>query len=417
MEKAILVTVRHSGEDVDWSIEDLYEEMRELVISVGVEIAGEIFARCPKLSPKYLIGKGKVAEITGIREDENADVVIFNYDLSGTQQRNLEDAIGVKTIDRTQLILDIFAQRAHSKEGKIQVELAQLIYLLPKLVGKGIMLSRLGGGIGTRGPGEQKLEVDRRKIRDRIARLKGELDDVTAQRDARRKNRERFSASTIAIVGYTNAGKSTLFNALTEADVYVRDKLFSTLDPTVRRYILPDNQSILFADTVGFIHNLPHHLIESFKATLEEAVHADILLHIIDVSHPKINECARAVRSVLRELGIEDKPVINVLNKKDKIDDDDVLLADIKRQFESPVAMSALLRDGIGELIERLSLELSRLTTKIKITLPYTEMKKYNIIREHGKVLKEEYRKDSIYIEAKIPAKLASIFSKNKSLK
>lgn len=416
MEKAILVTVRHAEEDSNWSIEDLYDELRELVLSSGVKIAGEIFARCSEFSPRCLIGKGKVEEIAGVAEDEGADVVIFNHDLSGTQQRNLEDTVGIKTIDRTQLILDIFAQRAHSKEGKIQVELAQLTYLLPKLVGKGIMLSRLGGGIGTRGPGEQKLEIDRRKIRDKIARLKKDLDDVTAQRDARRKNRERFSASTIAIVGYTNAGKSTLFNVLTKADVYVKDKLFSTLDPTVRRYVLPDNQSILFADTVGFIHNLPHHLVESFKATLEEAVHADILLHVIDASHPKINECTLAVKKVLKDLGIEDKPVINVLNKKDKISDN-MLLLNIERQFESPVVISALKEDGINELVERLSLELSRLTTRIRVLLPHTEMKKYSLIRQYGKVLKEEYRKDSIYIEAKIPIRLVSVFSKNKSLK
>ncbi|MDP3789961.1 MAG: GTPase HflX [Candidatus Omnitrophota bacterium] len=416
MEQAILVTVRHSKEDTSWEIEDLYEEQKDLVLSSGVAIAGEIFARCSEFSPKYLIGKGKVEEIAGVAQAENADVVIFNHDLSGTQQRNLEDVIGTKTIDRTQLILDIFAQRAHSKEGKIQVELAQLTYLLPKLTGKGIMLSRLGGGIGTRGPGEQKLEVDRRKIRDRIARLKRELDDATAQRASRRKSRERFSASTIAIVGYTNAGKSTLFNALTAADVYVKDKLFSTLDPTVRRYVLPDNQSILFADTVGFIHNLPHHLIESFKATLEEAVHSDILLHVMDLSHPKIMECALAVRGVLKDLGIEDKPVINVLNKKDKISDN-VLLGGIKRQFDSPVIMSALKREGLDELVKRLSLELSGMTTRIKITLPHTEMKKYSMIRQYGRILKEEYRKDGVYVDAKIPVKLLPLFSGNKARK
>lgn len=416
MEQAIIVTVRHPREDANWQVEDLYEEQRELVLSSGTAIAGEVFARCPEFSPKYLIGKGKVEEIAGVAQTEKADVVIFNHDLSGTQQRNLEEVIGTKTIDRTQLILDIFAQRAHSKEGKIQVELAQLTYLLPKLTGKGVMLSRLGGGIGTRGPGEQKLEVDRRKIRDRIAHLKRELDDATAQRGARRKNRERFSASTIAIVGYTNAGKSTLFNALTEAGVYVKDKLFSTLDPTVRRYVLPDNQSVLFADTVGFIHDLPHHLIESFKATLEEAVHADMLLHVMDLSHPKINECALAVKAVLKDLGIEDKPVINVLNKKDKIADS-ALLGDIKRQFDSPVVISALKRDGLDELVERLGLELSGMTARIKIILPHTEMKKYSMIRQYGKILKEEYRKDAVYVEAKIPVKLLPLFSGNKILK
>lgn len=412
MEEAILVTVKHIKEDKKWSVEELAAELRELVISSGVKMSSEVAVKCSEFTPRYLIGKGKVEEIASIAEERNSRVIVFNHDLSGTQQRNLEEVLDRKTIDRTQLILDIFAQRAHSKEGKIQVELAQLIYLLPRLAGKGIILSRLGGGIGTRGPGEQKLEVDRRKIRDRIARLKKDLDGATNQRDARRKNRVRFSDATIALVGYTNAGKSTLFNALTDAGVHVRDKLFSTLDPTVRRYILPNNQRVVFSDTVGFIYNLPHHLIESFKATLEEAVQADILLHVIDVSHPKMMECSEAVYEVLKDLHIEDKLIIDVLNKKDKIDDE-ILLANIKSRFMSPVVISALKKEGLDDLIDRLVSELSRLMTDIKITLPHKDMKKYNIIHEYGHVLKKEYRKDSIYIEARIPIKLkAMLFEK-----
>lgn len=410
MEEAILVTVRHEKEDRAWSAEDLLAELRELVISSGVKISTEVTAKCSKFSPRFLIGKGKVEEITSIAKERNSDVVIFNHDLSGTQQRNLEEVLDMKTIDRSQLILDIFAQRAHSKEGKIQVELAQLIYLLPRLTGKGIILSKLGGGIGTRGPGEQKLEVDRRKIRERITRLKRDLNDATRHRDAIRRHRERFSASTIAIVGYANAGKSTLFNALTNADVYVMDKLFSTLDPTVRRYILPNNQRIVFSDTVGFIHNLPHHLIESFKATLEEAVHADILLHVIDASHPRIFECNEAVRKVLRKLGIENKPIIDVLNKKDKIEDE-IIFSNIKRHFENPIVISALKREKLDDLIDRLMTELSSLMIYIKIKLPHKEMKKYNIIHEYGQVLKKEYKEDAIYIEARIPAKFKAMFS------
>jgi len=409
MEQAIIVTVRHEKEDRDWSAEDLLAELRELAISSGVKISTEVIAKCSRFSPRYLIGEGKVGEIASIAEEKNSNVVIFNHDLSGTQQRNLEETLNIKTIDRTQLILDIFAQRAHSKEGKIQVELAQLVYLLPRLVGKGIILSRLGGGIGTSGPGEKKLEIDRRKIREKITRLKRDLEDATRQRDARRKNRERFSASTIAIVGYTNTGKSTLFNALTNAGVYVMDKLFSTLDPTVRKYILPNNQRVVFSDTVGFIHNLPHHLIESFKATLEEAVQADILIHVIDISHPKVLEHNKAVHGVLAELGIENKPVINVLNKKDKVEDE-IMLSGIKRYFDSPIIISALKKEGLDDLIDRLITELSSFMTDIKVTLSHNDMGKYNIIHEYGEVLKEEYREDSIYIEAKVPLRLKTMF-------
>ncbi|MBN1872365.1 MAG: GTPase HflX [Candidatus Omnitrophica bacterium] len=411
MERAVLVTLKHVSEDREWSVEDLAAELKELATSSRVSILAEVTARLAEFSPKFLIGKGKVDQIGSVAREKGCDVVIFNHDLSPTQQRNLEEVLEIKTIDRTQLILDIFAQRAHSKEGTIQVELAQLIYALPRLTGKGIILSRLGGGIGTRGPGEKKLELDRRRIRDKIAHLKEELDSATRQRHARRKQRERFTTCTVALVGYTNAGKSTLFNALTGSHAYVMDKLFSTLDPTVRKYTLPDNQRIVFSDTVGFIHNLPHHLVESFKATLEEARGADMLLHVIDASNPKIVECSNSVRAVLRDLEIDDKPLINVLNKKDKIDDD-IVLSGIRHHFDSPVIISALKRQGLEDLIDRLVRELSNLMTEIKITIPHDEMKKFNIIHEYGKVKKTEYTDKGIYIEATIPKRYQAIFYK-----
>ena len=264
---------------------------------------------CP--SPEYH-GEGKVKEISALCDAERIHTVIFSHDLKGSQQRNLEEALHVKTIDRTQLILDIFARRATSLEGKMQVELAQLEYLLPRLVGKGIALSRLGGGIGTLGPGETKLEVDRRRIRARIDRLRQELLEISQDRRLKRKKRQEQGLPLISLVGYTNAGKSTLLNTLTNAGQITRDGLFTTLDPLSRQLILPNHQKTVLSDTVGFMHQLPHHLIESFKATLEEVTAADLLLHVLDVSHPKFRDLHDSVIEVLKELGAHDQPTITV---------------------------------------------------------------------------------------------------------
>jgi len=403
-EKAILVTP-YQDQRGEWDSADLSNELRSLATSSSAEVVGELVCNIKKPSPAYYIGKGKVADIALLARDKNADLVIFNNDLTGSQQKNLEDVVGLKTVDRTQLILDIFASRAKSSEGKVQVELAQLEYLLPRLIGSGVALSRLGGGIGTRGPGEQKLEVDRRRINDRIARLKSKLQKLTSQRSMRRKKRERFAVSSIAIIGYTNAGKSTLLNALTSARVVTEDRLFSTLDPTIRTFVLPDNQKILFADTVGFLNQLPHHLVEAFRATLEEVIEADILLHVMDASHPKVEAQNTAVHHVLEELKIENKPVIIALNKIDNLENIQTLRR-LQRSFGGGIPVSALKRKGFDELTMCISERLSGLMTVVNIVLPHTQMKVLSVIYENGHVLDRQYKGDKIYIKAKIPIKL-----------
>ena len=270
----MLVTVDFGSRE-PWTAEERSTELAELAASAQAKVVHQEIVRRHEPSPACFIGKGKVEELALICRRDNIDVAIFNNDLTASQQKNLEEALGVKSIDRTQLILDIFARRAHSNEGKLQVELAQLNYMLPRLTGKGVQMSRTGGGIGTSGPGEQKLEVDRRTIRSRISKLKKDLEKLADRRDMMRSKRSRVPLFTIAIVGYTNVGKSTLLNALTNSDVVVRDKLFATLDPTIRKFVMPNNQKVLFIDTVGFIKSLPHHLVEAFKATLEEAAEAD----------------------------------------------------------------------------------------------------------------------------------------------
>lgn len=353
MERAITITV-DTGRREEWSARDRADELKELALSAGAKVIEELIVRKDRIEPACYIGKGKVDQIAGICAGKNINVVIFNNDLSGTQERNLEEITARKVIDRTQVILDIFARRAHSNEGKLQVELAQLMYLLPRLTGKGIHLSRLGGGIGTRGPGEKKLEVDRRRIRSRITHLKDELEGLMQRRSMMRKKRERFSLPTVAIIGYTNAGKSTLLNALTNSAVAVQDKLFSTLDPTVRKLILPDRRTILFIDTVGFIDMLPHHLVEAFKATLEEVVEADLLLHVVDISHNKAKEQSNAVYKVLESIGAKDKSIVTVLNKTDKVENEAVIER-AKAYFPDAVAVSAIKREGFKDLIDRIT--------------------------------------------------------------
>ena len=301
-----------------WEAEDSLEELAQLALSAGAEPAFRILQERSVPDPRTLIGSGKAQEIREICED-GVDLVVFDEDLTGSQQRNLESALRKKVIDRTGLILDIFAQRARSKEGKLQVELAQLKYLLPRLSGHGSDLSRLGGGIGTRGPGETQLEVDRRRIRRRIGKIEQDLEKVQRHRELLRRHRRRRTLPTATLVGYTNAGKSSLLNALTQAELQVADKFFVTLDPTLRKVILPGGRAVLLSDTVGFIRKLPHQLVAAFKATLEEVRASDLLLHVIDIAHPQWQGQEQGVTTVLEELGVGGKPVIRVYNKIDKL--------------------------------------------------------------------------------------------------
>lgn len=341
-----------------WEVEDSLEELGQLARSAGAKVSKTVIQERERFDTAFLIGKGKVEELKRVTQ-AGIDLVIFDDDLTGTQQRNLERSLGVKVLDRSALILDIFAQRAKTREGYLQVELAQLDYFLPRLVGLGEWLSRLGGGIGTRGPGETKLEVDRRTIRRRMAKIQRELEKVRRHRALLRKPRRRIGLSTVSLVGYTNAGKSTLMNSLTHAGVLVEDRLFATLGPTIRILPLPQGKRVLLSDTVGFIRKLPHQLIAAFKATLEEVVEADLLLHVIDASSPRMEAQIQAVEQVLGELGISDKPNIKAYNKMDLLN---VPIGN-ERFFRDGIAISALTRDGIEELSARIGETLDTLAT------------------------------------------------------
>ena len=408
MEKAILVTVDLENERT-WNKEDRANELRDLARSSGASVEHEIICHRERPTPDLFIGKGKFEELIYLSQQKKADLVIFNNDLTPTQLRNLEKGMNeVKVIDRTQLILDIFSQHARSMEGKLQVEMAQLQYLLPRLTGRGIELSRLGGGIGTRGPGEKILEYDRRRIRHRIAKLKVDLKDLEKRREDLRRRRKDAMLTSIAIIGYTNAGKTTLLNTLTNSKKLVADKLFSTLDPVARTYILPNKLKVLFHDTVGFLYNLPHHLVESFKATLEEVKRADILIHVLDASNPRVHELDEAVYKVLKELSSENKLIINALNKIDLVDNEHHLRR-LEKDFKNVVSISSLKGEGLELLIRKILDLLRELTVEIKIDIPNNRMDKVNLIYEHGKVSRREDKEQSIYIEAVVPVRLKKL--------
>lgn len=405
-ERAILVSIDSGDEQQDRSSLD---ELNELVDTAGAEVVLEFTQKRIKPDPQYYIGEGKADELHIEAHEVRADLIIVNDELTPIQQRNLEDKVSVRVIDRTQLILDIFAQRARSKEGKLQVELAQMNYLLPRLTGYGKELSRLGGGIGTRGPGETKLESDRRRIRDRIAVLNDELESIRRHRSTQNQARSELPYPTAALVGYTSAGKSTLLNALSGSNVLADRKLFATLDPTTRRVELPDGWSILVTDTVGFIRDLPHNLIAAFRATLEEVTNADFLIHVIDASHPDMEVQVAAVNEVLAELNAGDKPIVMAFNKCDLIENQ-YELRNIIANTPNSVYISALTSEGLPQLLNVIQNTLRNLLVRIHIKLPYGQNDLVSLCYDYGKVLDIEYVDNGIYITADILRTIAGRF-------
>ncbi len=402
-EKVILVSACTTSEKE--GIESL-EELEELVKTAGAKPIGRVLQNLDRVNSATYVGSGKVEEIREIILESGADGIICDDELSPMQCKNLEEALGVKILDRTLLILDIFAGRAKSAEGKIQVELAQLRYRSSRLIGMK-NLTRQGGGIGTRGPGEQKLEVDRRIIRDRISWLKGKVEHLEEHRNVTRAKRMESPVPVVAIVGYTNAGKSTLLNTLTDAKVLEEDKLFATLDPTTRNYKLPNGQEVLLTDTVGFIRKLPHHLIDAFRSTLEEAKYSDIIIHVVDSSNPVMDDNMKAVYETLRQLGVKDKKVITVYNKIDKLEFTPETKPIFRDNNADYVVEAAIKKEmGLDKIDEAIESALKSMRIYIKKTFSYAEARKPGIIRKYGQLIKEEYREDGIYVEAYIPKEI-----------
>ena len=399
-ERVILVGVSTSDHD---DTEKSLDELEELVATAGAVTVGRVIQNLDQVHPGTYVGKGKLEEIKELIWETQATGVICDDELTPVQLGNMEDALETKVMDRTLIILDIFAARASTNEGKIQVELAQLKYRQSRLVGLGKSLSRLGGGIGTRGPGEKKLEMDRRLIRDRIAQLNRELKDVKRHREVTREQRSRNKVPVVAIVGYTNAGKSTLINTLTGAGVLEEDKLFATLDPTTRNLKLPSKQEVLITDTVGFIRKLPHHLIEAFRSTLEEAKYADIILHVVDASNPQMDEQMYIVYETLTNLDVKDKPIITAFNKQDKVEGELIL-----RDFRADhiLRISAKHGQGLDKLQDTIEEVLRSQKVLIEKVYPYAEAGKIQMIRKYGELLEEEYRGEGIFARGYVPAEI-----------
>lgn len=401
-ERAILIGMEWGRNDSLWTVDDSLEELKQLADTAGATVIKKFIQKRPKPDPAFFIGRGKVQELALYAQQENIDLCIFDDELSPAQQRNIESVMGIRILDRTALILDIFAQRARTNEGKLQVELAQLQYTLPRIMGKGLMLSRLGGGIGTRGPGETKLEVDRRRIRDRIAFIKEQIEKVKAVRSLHRSKRKKNNVFEVSLVGYTNAGKSTLLNTLTNSDIYAKDQLFATLDPTTRQLTLPNKQEIIITDTVGFIQRLPHQLIAAFRSTLEVVTEADLLVHVIDVSHELYKEQAAAVHEVLKEIGAETKPVITVYNKIDKLPPDSKL-ADRLALEEDTVCISAAKKLNLEALQQMIESHLKSKAVEVTLCIPYAETAKAARLHETANVLEQEYTENGAVMKVILP--------------
>ncbi len=399
-ERVILVGVSTGeGDDTEQSL----DELEELAKTAGAVTVGRVIQNREQIHPGTYIGTGKIAEVQQLAYEVEATGIICDDELSPAQLKNLEEELDLKVMDRTLIILDIFASRASTSEGKIQVELAQLKYRQARLVGLGSSLSRLGGGIGTRGPGEKKLEMDRRLIKSRIAQLNRELEEVKRHREVARSRRSRQSTAVIAIVGYTNAGKSTLLNTLTGAQVLEEDKLFATLDPTTRILELPSGQEILLTDTVGFIRKLPHHLIDAFRSTLEEAKYADIILHVVDASSPQMDQQMYVVYETLKNLGVTDKKIVTLFNKQDKMTENQPH-RDLKA--EKTIRISAKWGEGLGEVKQILEDLLNEKNVLIERFYDYRDAGVISLIRKYGQLLEEEYRGDGIYVKAYVPMEI-----------
>ena len=387
--------------------EESLEELGLLSLSAGASVVGTVVQERARRDPATLIGRGKVEEVAKLADDTDASVIVFDEELSPAQQRNVEEIVQVKTLDRTQLILDIFARRARTREGRLQVELAQLDYFLPRLVGKGVALSRLGGGIGTRGPGETKLETDRRRIRQRMQVLRRDIERVRRERLTRREARRRREVPVVALVGYTNAGKSTLFNALSRGGAVVSDQLFMTLDPLVRRVPLGGGRQIMIVDTVGFIQKLPHVLVTAFRATLEEVVEADLLLHVVDASAHDLEGRERAVGAVLDEIGAGERPQILVLNKSDR--------ASATRPPGRPgsVLVSAFTGEGVDELLAAVASRLELEPRRVRLRFRSGDRSAIAAVYAAGRVLEHEEEGGEVTLQAELPERLLARYREN----